>query len=85
MAAYVLGVDGCRSGWLICQYEFTAHQLSFDVKRTFPDLLQDAADAQRIGIDIPIGLTEDGSARRCDTEARRMLGTPRASSAMPFG
>ena len=83
MADYVMGVDGCRSGWLICQYEFAAHRLSFDVKRTFPDLLQDAADAQRIGIDIPIGLTDDGQARRCDKEARQMLGLPRASSVFP--
>ena len=78
MGDYVMGVDGCRSGWLICRYEFAAHKLSFDVKRTFGDVLRDGANAQCIGVDIPIGLNEDGQARRCDIEARRMLGAPRA-------
>ncbi len=83
MADYVMGVDGCRSGWLICQYEFAAHRLSFDVKPTLSDVLRDGANAQRIAVDIPIGLTHDGQARRCDKEARRMLGATRASSVFP--
>src|SRR5262245_13195635 len=35
-----------------------------------------------MGIDIPIGLSDDGP-RACDVEARRRLGRPRGSSVFP--
>ena len=80
---YVLGVDGCRSGWLVCRYEVPTQRLSFDVQATFQGMLAAASDARHIAIDIPIGLTEDGRARRCDIDARRLLGKPRSSSVFP--
>lgn len=42
---------------------------------------QDPAPAV-LGVDIPIGLADEG-ARHCDKEARRVLGQPRASSVFP--
>ena len=37
----------------------------------------------RIFVDMPIGLPEPGNSRPCDTEARKLLGSPRSSSVFP--
>jgi len=83
MEGYVIGVDGCRSGWLICRYDAFARHVNFDVLPTFRDILEREIGAGVIAIDIPTGLTDDGRARRCDSEARRMLSGARASSVFP--
>lgn len=49
------------------------------VLKTFKEAVQLIVTSQGLGcVDIPIGLVS--STRRCDSEARRMLGSPRASS-----
>ena len=77
-----VGVDGCRAGWLAIGLE-TEHDWKVN---TFPDVssLRDHhRRASLILIDIPIGLKADGRAeRRCDPEARKLLG-PRRSSVFP--
>jgi predicted RNase H-like nuclease len=79
----VIGVDGCRAGW------FYFHLVSgkapgYGVVPTIESLLGAAYRAEQIFIDIPIGLRDqEGHARRCDAEARRLLGAPRASSVFP--
>jgi predicted RNase H-like nuclease len=80
---YVVGVDGCRSGWLVCRYQPDVSEISFSVHQTFAAILEDEAQARVIAVDIPIGLTEDGRSRRCDLEARKLLAGPRASSVFP--
>jgi predicted RNase H-like nuclease len=80
---YVIGVDGCRSGWLVCRYQPSVGEITFSVHPTFAAILEREAQARVIAIDIPIGLTEDGQSRRCDLEARKMLTGPRASSVFP--
>jgi predicted RNase H-like nuclease len=66
----VLGVDGWRGRWV---------GALLDGRRVTLLLLPDAAavlavpDADVIGIDMPIGLAEDGP-RACDVAARRQLG-----------
>jgi predicted RNase H-like nuclease len=66
----VLGVDGWRGRWVAARLEDRAVALS---------LLEDAAavlavpDVEVVGIDMPIGLSDDG-VRLCDVEARRRLG-----------
>ena len=66
----VLGVDGWRGRWV---------GAVLDGRRvTLLDLADAAAvlavaDVERIGIDMPIGLSDDGP-RPCDVEARRRLG-----------
>ena len=79
---FVVGVDGCRGGWL-------AVRLSRDgtaETRIFSDmasLWSAYFQAALILVDIPIGLPEDGPAERvCDTAARQVLG-PRKSSVFP--
>jgi predicted RNase H-like nuclease len=79
----VAGVDGCRGGWVVVTTMIegdgsTVERLS-DLGSVMSRL--DAGELAAVGIDIPIGLPETGS-RRCDVEARRMIG-PRRSSVFP--
>lgn len=74
----VVGVDGCRGGWL-------AVALGADIQASvfahFTEILDAYPDAAAIAVDMPIGLWEMGRARMrpCDAHARRLLGK-RASS-----
>jgi len=79
----VVGIDGCRGGWLCIGLAGTdgpAHWLSPD----FADVLARAPDADLILVDIPIGLLEAGPGPRApDAGARRLLKGKRASSVFP--
>lgn len=77
----VVGVDGCRGGWLAIDYDVGERTLTPRVFSSFRDLLAAYPDASCVGVDIPIGLAV-GRPRRCDLEARRVLG-PRRSSVFP--
>lgn len=74
----LVGVDGCRAGWVAIGDVDGAMSLSL-----FPDfdaLLTSWAHADRIMVDVPIGLPSRARASRtCDGLARRALGR-RASS-----
>lgn len=77
----VVGVDGCPNGWVAILYDVEAGTVVPKVHPSFEDVLAAYSDAIAIGVDIPIGLSENG-ARRCDVDARRVLG-PRRSSVFP--
>ncbi len=77
----VVGVDGCPGGWVAVSWDVEARTLTLAVHGSFPALLVAYPDAAAIGVDIPIGLAADGP-RRCDVEARKVLG-PRRSSVFP--
>ena len=66
----VLGVDGWRGAWVGARLDGRTVQLL-----ALPDAVAVLAvpDAEVVGIDMPIGLSEDG-ARACDVQARRRLG-----------
>ena len=73
----VLGVDGCRGGWL---------GLCFDTERQGITLLPVARwrelpwrECERVAVDMPIGLADAGR-RECDSAARRLLPGGRKSS-----
>ena len=73
----VLGVDGCRGGWL---------GLCLDTERRAIELLPVARwselpwrAAAQVAVDMPIGLAESGP-RACDRAARRRLPVGRKSS-----
>ena len=70
----VAGVDGCRGGWVVAGSDG-----SLTVVGRIGDVLDGGFDA--VAIDIPIGLPDAGP-RRCDVEARRLLG-PRRSTVFP--
>jgi predicted RNase H-like nuclease len=77
----VAGVDSCRGGWLAVTYDTDTGQLSPRAHLSFMALLESIPEAAAIAVDMPIGLSEDGP-RRCDIEARKVLG-PRRSSVFP--
>jgi len=74
------GVDGCRSGW-ICLSRAGGGPVEVRCVATAAGLFAVAPRPDVFAIDIPIGLTETG-ARRCDEEARALLG-PRRTSVFP--
>ncbi len=77
----VVGVDGCRGGWVAIAWETDTNSLTPQVHWAFADLLAAYPEAAAVGVDIPIGLAEGGP-RGADVAARRSLG-PRASSVFP--
>jgi len=73
-----VGVDGCRAGWVAV---YRGRGLQYAVVADFGALMQAFPQAQRIYIDIPIGLPFEGCPTRpCDGLARRLLGRIRSSS-----
>jgi predicted RNase H-like nuclease len=76
---FVVGVDGCRAGWIAVARNKDG--LDYRLHATFAELLQAWPSAASMFVDIPIGLPSRSlPTRRCDTEARRLLGPGRASS-----
>ena len=70
----VLGVDACRSGWvgvLLAPGRPTAVLAGATIS-ALVDLALESADVAVVGIDIPIGLPDNG-ARQADALARRSL------------
>ena len=79
----LIGVDGCRGGWLVAAGDASLAALRFTfVVDLAPLVALAGAGEALIAIDMPIGLSDDGS-RACDLAARRLLGRPRASSVFP--
>jgi len=78
-----VGADGCKVGWFTVGL---TEETNWKVQ-VFPDissLWDQCRDARLILIDVPIGLrNSDSSERRCDKEARKLLGRPRGSSVFP--
>jgi predicted RNase H-like nuclease len=75
----LMGVDGCKDGW-IATVEKGQEQPPCCERSTSIGALMEQAPAI-IAIDVPIGLLERGM-RRCDAEAKRLLGV-RQSSVFP--
>lgn len=78
----VLGVDGCRGGWVGALVE--GRRVSWHRFATFAEAL--AVPAASIGVDMPVGLPPTGR-RGCDLEAKSLLGRahPRVFLAPPRG
>ena len=64
----VVGLDGFKNGWVAVMLDGNAQTISFHAN--VADALRGPFD--RAGIDIPIGMTEDGE-RACDLLARDKL------------
>jgi predicted RNase H-like nuclease len=73
----VVGVDGCKGGWIAIALDDNTHARGYLIER-LPRLLDVIPDAVAVGIDIPIGLPSAGW-RRADAEARQLLGARRSS------
>ena len=75
----MLGVDGCRAGWVVATRVLASGETRVTIADTFRSILDGAgAQAAAIVVDMPIGLCNVG-VRACETQARRLLGARRAS------
>jgi predicted RNase H-like nuclease len=78
-----VGVDGCRAGWFAVKF-IGRSDWAINVFRSMQSLWNNCKDASLILVDIPIGLVKkDSNERRCDKEARKLLGRKRGSSVFP--
>ena len=75
----ICGVDGCREGWIVVSKDLDSHRVSWQLCRTAHQIVHDELMPQVVAIDIPIGLTKVGP-RKCDLEARCLLGPLRGRS-----
>lgn len=71
-SGYVVGVDGCRAGWIAARLSLKTGALSAHFAQTFETVLATARDARAIMVDMPIGLPDAGK-RACERDARRLL------------
>ncbi len=77
-----VGVDGCKAGWLAVTRNGT--RLEYRLFTNIRELASAFSNAERILIDIPIGLPwSDAAVRPCDRLARGFLGKARKSSVFP--
>jgi predicted RNase H-like nuclease len=84
VSKHVIGIDGCRAGWLICRMNIATVEINLvAVVRQLREVLDSENSATHIAIDIPIGLPEAGRSRKADREARKLLTSARASSVFP--
>ena len=76
----LLGIDGCPAGWYVTRT--TGGSITGTVYQRFSEILSETPAASVIAVDIPIGLTTEGS-RQCDVLARRALTPRRSASVFP--
>jgi len=77
---FSVGADGCRAGWFAIALTRNG-QWQTEVILDLAEFWEKYQKASLILLDIPIGLKEKGAEeRRCDKDARKLLGPPRASS-----
>lgn len=79
-ASRVAGVDGCKSRWLCIGRDLHSGGITARLFDSASQLADQDPLPDVIGWDIPIGLADDGRGRGCDSEARKTLRAPRASS-----
>jgi predicted RNase H-like nuclease len=77
----VLGIDVAAGRWVAVRLQ-DGRFAGDDLDRRLAALVDRHADAQVVGIDVPIGLPPLGRPRPCDDAARARLG-PRRSSVFP--
>ena len=76
-----IGVDGCKAGWIAVTKD--CGELIYRIYPSAQNLVAAFPNAERILIDIPIGLPwREAPIRPCDRLAREVLG-PRRSSVFP--
>lgn len=72
----LLSADGCKAGWVVAVSDaWPCKNLPYlYICKDFPALVALTGPRDVLVVDIPIGLPERGEPRRCDIEAKNMLG-----------
>ena len=79
-AAFAVGVDGCRGGWVAARLQGSRTRPEIRVFETFQGLIREmGVGARAIAVDMPIGLVGRGP-RKCEIDARGRLKPKRHSS-----
>lgn len=78
-AVKVAGADVWKGQWVVLVLDHGGFDRAF-LSRTIEEAVEGVADAQVIGVDMPIGLPEPGRLRPADVLARNYVGTRRQSS-----
>ena len=73
----VVGVDGCRAGWLAFTIDNSGYSLN--IYNSIEMLCRENAEAKLIIIDMPLGLPESINDIRPEIEARKILGKKASS------
>ncbi|MGB2199560.1 MAG: DUF429 domain-containing protein, partial [Luminiphilus sp.] len=73
-----VGIDGCRAGW-VAAFQLDG-ELVLALVKTLSELTPHLSRETMVMIDMPIGLLNDESSRRCDALARQRLRPHRSSS-----
>jgi predicted RNase H-like nuclease len=76
VTASVLGVDGCRSGWIVAALDPPSRLLTF---AHFDSFRKIPTSGLVCAVDMPVELSADFAPRPCDLEARRRLGRQASS------
>jgi predicted RNase H-like nuclease len=78
----VVGVDGCRVGWVAVLRRPGHDAAAFRLCGSFAEMVALARETALVALDMPIGLlcAAERGGRACDRLARIRLGWPRASS-----
>lgn len=76
----ILGIDGCRTGWVVAQADPTLTDIKIYHATTLLDIVS-KTPPQKIAIDMPIGLPEkiNGPGREAEQAVRPMLGRRQSS------
>ncbi len=78
-----IGVDGCKAGWFIVSLD-DKDEFKIDIFSDIHALWDIYSGSSSILIDIPIGLPGGNiTNRKCDLEARKILGLKKGSSVFP--
>ncbi|HEU5402816.1 MAG TPA: DUF429 domain-containing protein [Terriglobales bacterium] len=72
----VVGVDGCRAGWILVMGRPGTRDFCHALLKSFGDVIAFAESAAVLAVDMPIGLHEaaEVGGRECDRVAREFLG-----------
>jgi predicted RNase H-like nuclease len=81
------GVEPCPAGWLVAAAKLVGTNLALDepfVTTSFRELLDNIPAYTAIAAHVPIGLPSRATrgGRKCDREARKLLGWPRQAAIM---
>lgn len=79
----LVGIDGCKAGWVVARIGGSVDSLAFNTMPNLASVFEEVRAGELLAIaDVPIGLPERGP-RACDRSARELLGSPRRSSVFP--
>jgi predicted RNase H-like nuclease len=81
----IAGVDACPGGWIAaCCEGFHTHPVpNFILRPSFAELMLELEDCRAVAVDMPIGLPAGAELRRCDLEAKKLLGSKAQARVFP--